>query len=186
MGLDLIEYALAVEDAFELSIPDDEWALLTTPGKLIDYLSAHLRVGDAGPPLVQTAFYRLRRAVASELRIDRKTIAPTSTLRALAPQRSERELMHAVAARLGLAPRDLSHSPVLGALSQMRLVSGRTLASVAQELAMRRPAKMKPSVSFWTRAQITEVTMRLLEHEVGVDLAKVQPHHTFVGDLGMG
>jgi hypothetical protein len=108
MGLDLVEYAIAIEDAFELPIPDAEWVALTTPGRLIDYLSAHLVVGDSGPPLVQTAFYRLRSAIASELGVARRDITPSSTLSALAPHRSERDVAKAVAARLGLDPRPFS------------------------------------------------------------------------------
>jgi hypothetical protein len=70
-------------------------------------------------------------------------------------------------------------------LAQLKLVSPRTLGAIAEDLAMRRPTKMKSSVAHWTRSQIAEVVMRLLEHETGVDLAKVELHHTFVGDLGL-
>ncbi len=51
MGLDLVEFAIAVEDAFQLPIPDEDWEHLRTPGKLVDYLLAHLTVGAVAPPL---------------------------------------------------------------------------------------------------------------------------------------
>jgi hypothetical protein len=49
-----------------------------------------------------------------------------------------------------------------------------------------RPAAVKSRASGWTRAQVTEVVLRLLEHEIGVEVAPSQLDLTFVRDLGMG
>ncbi|HYD51688.1 MAG TPA: hypothetical protein VEA99_03635 [Gemmatimonadaceae bacterium] len=38
----------------------------------------------------------------------------------------------------------------------------------------------------WTRAEVTEVALRLLRHEIGLDVAPSQLHLPFVRDLGMG
>ena len=186
MGLDLVEFAIAVEDAFELPIPDADWESLRTPRAVIDYLESRLAVTASAPPVVQTSFYRLRRAVASELRRPRRDIGPSTALAELVVDRPISDVTRAVAARLGLEPRDLSHSPVRGALSHLRLAPPRTLGAVAEELAMLRPAKMRPKHSGWTRAQITEIVLKLLEHETGIDRARVSLDSDFIRDLGMG
>ena len=68
MGLDLVEYVIAIEAAFEIDIPDADARHLETPAKLIDYLCARLGESADGPPLVQTAFYWLRGALAANSR----------------------------------------------------------------------------------------------------------------------
>jgi hypothetical protein len=80
MGLDLVEYVIAIEDAFEISIPDADAAELDTPGKLVDYLCARLGEARDGAPLIQTVFYRLRAALATELGVERSRIRPQTML----------------------------------------------------------------------------------------------------------
>jgi hypothetical protein len=62
----------------------------------------------------------------------------------------------------------------------------RTIGQMAQDLAMFHPAALRREHEGWTRAQVTEVITRLLEHEIGLDLRKVGLNATFVQDLGMG
>jgi hypothetical protein len=49
-----------------------------------------------------------------------------------------------------------------------------------------RPAAIKPKTTGWTRSQITEVVVHLLEHQIGIDLSRDDLDATFVRDLGMG
>src|SRR2546422_11739363 len=42
MGLDLVEFTMAVEDAFQIPIPDRDAADIRTPGQLVDYLLGRL------------------------------------------------------------------------------------------------------------------------------------------------
>lgn len=185
MGLDLVEYVMAVEEAFELDIPDADAERLDTPAKLIDYLCARLGESRDGPPLVQTAFYWLRRALAEELSVARSAIRPATTVRELT-KRPEDDVWRAVAGRVAVHPRFLTHSPAARWLAKLVRASGRSVGELATQLAMSHPAAFKREGEGWTRAQITEVALRLLEHETGLSLDSSHVHASFVRDLGMG
>ena len=112
MGLDLVEYVIAIEEAFEIDIPDADAVHLETPAKLIDYLCDRLGESADGPPLVQTAFYWLRKGLADELALPRGRIRPDSVISELT-DRPENDVWRAVAARLEVNPKFLTHSPVV-------------------------------------------------------------------------
>jgi hypothetical protein len=185
MGLELVEYVTAIEEAFEIAIPDADAQYLETPNKLIDYLCA--RLGDSGdaPPLIQTAFYRLRNAITEELSVPRSRVKPITRLIELT-DRSESEVWNAVARRLEVRRKVLTHSPVVGWLAKLVHAPGRSVGEVARQLAMLKPVVLKSKNASWTRAQITEVATRLLEHEIGMNINSLQLDATFIQDLGMG
>jgi hypothetical protein len=184
MGLELIEFVLATEDAFEIDIPDADAANLETPAKLIDYLCARLGEAADGPPLLQTVYYRLRAALADELEIPRSRIAPDSVLGELT-KRAEREVWTAVARRLGLDVKYLTHSPMAQMLGSLRRAPSRSVGDHARQVAMLRPAAMKLGKP-WTRAQTTEVVLKLLHHEIAIDVGLGDLDRSFIRDLGMG
>ena len=186
MGLDLVEYIMAVEDAFEISIPDADAAYIESPRQLIDYLSSRLGESPDGPPLVQTVFYRLRVAIVEEIGVARREIHPATQLASLAPHREENEVWAGVAQRLNLHAKDLTHAPVLKWLAKLRQAPPRSIGEVASQMAMLHPAALRPRPARWTRAQITEVVTRLLEHEIALDIKPFGLDATFVRDLGMG
>ena len=184
MGLELIEYILAVEDAFELDIPDADAARLETPAKLIDYLCARLGEAADGPPLLQTVYYRLRAALATELNVPRSRIAPDSTLAELTT-RPEKEVWAAVARRLAIDVKYLTHSPVAKMLGALRRAPPRSIGAHARQVAMLRPAAMK-SGQPWTRTQVTEVVLKLLHHEIAIEVGPGDLNRRFIRDLEMG
>jgi hypothetical protein len=185
MGLELVEYVIAVEDAFELAIPNRDAAQLDTPAKLIDYLCARLESSTDNTPLLQTAFYRLRSALVVELGVSRGDVRPDSTIRDLTT-RSEKEVWLAVAARVGVPANILTHAPVAQFLAKMVRAHRRTVGEVARQLAMLRPAALKRPTGAWTRAQVSEVVLQLLEFEIGLTVGPSQLDASFVRDLGMG
>jgi len=185
MGLDLVEYVIAIEEAFEIAIPDADARRLETPNKLIDYLCARLGESEDGPPLVQTGFYRLRNAIIEELGATRSSVKPTTKLGELT-ERSESEVWVAVARRLQVKRNVLTHSPVVGWLAKLVRAPGRSVGDVARDVAMLKPVALKPKNSTWTRAQITEVATRLLEHETALIINSSQLDERFIQDLGMG
>lgn len=144
MGLELVEYTIAIEDAFELVIPNRDAARLDSPPRLID-----------------TAIIDIT-------------------------QRPEHEVWRAVAARLGLPAKILTHAPVAQFLAKVVRARGRTIGEVARRLAMLRPAALKRAGGGWTRAQITEVVLKLLQYEIGLSVGQGQLDASFVRDLGMG
>ena len=46
MGLDLVELTIRVEEEFEITIPDEAAAKITTPGQLVEYLMGRPEVGE--------------------------------------------------------------------------------------------------------------------------------------------
>ena len=185
MGLELVEYVIAVEEAFEIAIPDADARRLETPNKLIDYLCARLGESADGPPLIQTAFYRLRNAIIEELGVERSGVTPQTILSELT-DRSESQVWDAVARRLEVRRKVLTHAPVVGWLAKLVHAPGRSVGDVAKQLAMLKPVALKPRNATWTRAQITEVATRLLEHEAALTIDSSQLDAHFIKDLGMG
>ena len=78
MGLDGVEFIIATENAFGISIPDADVVDLNTPGTLIDYVYERLGGGDPAACLKQVAFYRLRRAGMEVLDIPREAFTPST------------------------------------------------------------------------------------------------------------
>jgi hypothetical protein len=184
MGLDLVEYVMAVEEAFGIDIPDVDAACLETPGMVIEYLCVRLNESRDGPPLVQTAFYWLRRALADELGISRNLIRPDTTISALT-DRPENDVWRAVARRLQVNPQFLTHAPAAQWLAKLVRSRGRSIGKLAEQLAMLHPSTFKREGEGWTRRQITEVVLRLVEHETGLVVGESQLNASFVRDLGM-
>lgn len=185
MGLDSVEYIMSLEDAFELEIPDADAAQIATPAQLIDYLCRRLGEVPTGPPLVQSAFYWLRRGLAEELALPRRTIHPASTVAQLT-NRTEADLWRVVAERLAVQPKLLSEAPLLRWLATLVGGRDRTVGELAQFVAIKQPAAFKREADGWTRTQITEVVFRLLERQTGRQLGSAQLHSHLVHDLGLG
>jgi hypothetical protein len=186
MGLDLVEYVMALEDAFEIAIPHEDAVRLETPRQLIDYLCSRVGEAEDGPPLVQVAFYRIRSAVAKELKIERPDIRPSTTLAELAPHRDATELWLSVAPELGVQRRELTHGPLATSIRRVVGAKPTTIGSAAEELCMARPNALRARDTPWTRAQVTDVALRLLKRKIAVDVRRDQLDLKFVRDLGMG
>ena len=185
MGLNIVEYVIAIEEAFEIDIPDVDAVHLETPAKLIDYLGARLGESADGPPLVQRAFYWLRRALADELAVSRNVIRPATIISELT-DRSENNVWREVASRLKVNPKFLTHAPVAKWLAKLVRAPGRTVGDLAAQLAMLHPSAFKREAEGWTRTQITEVAFRLVEYETGTTIGSAHLHSSFIRDLGMG
>ena len=100
--------------------------------------------------------------------------------------RSPLAIWKGVASRLGIDAKLLTHAPEPQWLAKFRVAPPRSIGDVARQLAMLAPAAVKPRTAEWTRAQVTEVALRLLEHEIGLAVSPSQLDLTFVRDLGMG
>jgi hypothetical protein len=100
MGLDLVEFTFAVENAFGLYLPEPEVAELVTPGLLVDYLVKRLPPADAPQCLDQIAFHRIRKGVMLAFDRPRSAIRPDSLWESLIPPKTRRHswqlLGHAV------------------------------------------------------------------------------------------
>jgi hypothetical protein len=185
MGLDLIEYVMAIEDAFEIAIPNEDAERLLTPRALIDYLDSRVGGSGDGPPLVQVAFYRIRAAIASELAIARNDIRPNSRVSELAPHRDATEFWHSIASRLWVQKKELAPQHLVEWLKQMAKAD-QTVGRAAEHLSLLRPNAIRDRTQPWTRAQIKDLAFRHLEVVIAVDREKLTEDALFVRDLGMG
>lgn len=92
MGLDLVELVMEVEDAFGISIPDEEAGSLTTVGALIGYVHKRLQSYKSDTCATAAAFYRIRRLFMQKLPLNRADIKPDSSLAELIPAERRREI----------------------------------------------------------------------------------------------
>jgi hypothetical protein len=90
MGLDAVELVLEVENAFGFSIPDDDAERLATVGQLYDYILARRFHAEQDSCLSSMAFYRVRRALISVLRIPRDSVRVATALATIIPRRRRR------------------------------------------------------------------------------------------------
>ncbi|HEX6049945.1 MAG TPA: acyl carrier protein [Gemmatimonadaceae bacterium] len=169
MGLDVVEFIMAVEDAFGLAIPDAEAEQLTSPGRLIDYLAARLPTGGAAAAacLSQRAFYKLRRATCIRLGTERGAVRTDTPLSILfAGQEGERAWQD-VQIEVGAAhwPR-LGRKPLFDQTLAPHLA---TFGEVAAFLVTRCPVAVQEDGPGWTRSQIADVVGRLIREELEIE-----------------
>jgi hypothetical protein len=178
MGLDLIEFTLALEDAFGVSIPDADLVGMDTPRRVIDYLVERLPSASSALCLEQRAFYRLRDGVARAFGVSRERVRTDTPWEELLGTINKRRcwnlLQHAVA--VPAWPR----MPIWGAFSG----DARTVGATAHYLAAYAPSALKPSSEGWTRSDIARVVTTLMRHELAV--TEFTEDSRFVADLGCG
>jgi acyl carrier protein len=78
MGLDLVELVYRVEEEFDIQMSDEDAALITTTGQLIDYLMARPEL--AGLRTRDTVAEEVWQIVEDELGVDRKNFNEDSRL----------------------------------------------------------------------------------------------------------
>ncbi len=176
MGLDGVEFVLAVEEAFGLAIPDEDAQLLVTPGHVVDYLERRLGVGQ-GACLEQRAFHALRRAAIAVLNRPRSAFRPTTRWDAILPSRGRRRAWRLLHHATGVVPWPAMW--LWGWIPERHA----TLGDTAQYLATHAPAALQKPGAGWSRAQIETTIRRLILEHLGID--KFEWHQRFVEDLGV-
>lgn len=184
MGLDAVEFIIAVEESFEVDIPNEVAARLITPRDVIDYLVSELPSVAEGPCLSQRTFYRLRAALTASAPQDgARAIGLDTELDALVPRAGRAEAWHRVQSQLGAA--NFPGPPVqpdwLGRLQWWR---PRRVRDVVRHVVAYAPRAMLGTEG-WTRSQITAVITRLCEEEFGVDMRRFSLDSEFVRDMGV-
>ncbi len=100
MGLDAVELLLAVEEEFEVEIPDRAALRLETPRMLAEYIYS-LRVGEPEGCHSQAAFYRLRAALVKLTGAKRRVVRLETHLAELLRQDNIREQWAALENAIG-------------------------------------------------------------------------------------
>jgi hypothetical protein len=173
MGLDSVEFILAVEDAFGLAIPGPEASLLTTPGKLVDYLEGRLQPGHQPANLEQRAFHILRRAGIATLHQPRRAFAPTTEWDELLPPDRLRGWE--------LLGRATKVTPWPRRTSWYWRRKHRTVGDTATMLASLVPQALLAPGEGWTRQRIEQVVTQVMRSELGIHRFAWTDH--FVHDL---
>ena len=102
MGLDGVELVMAVEDAFSISINDDDAVKLLTPRLLTDYVLSKVTTATATVCLTQRAFNLLRRSLLRHGGWKRSQITPDTSLPVLLPKNLRRDLIQKVITDLNI------------------------------------------------------------------------------------
>ena len=109
MGLDGVELILAVEDAFQIHIEDEEAGRVSTVGDLHNLVVGKLHGQDSKRCLTSAAFYRTRRGIVDTLGVDRREIRPSTALEVILPRGSRREKWRRIQDATKLKLPDLRH-----------------------------------------------------------------------------
>jgi hypothetical protein len=178
MGLDLLEFTLALEATCGIAIPDADAERLKTPDDVVNYLQARLPRADTATCLSRRAFYTVRAATAQVTGHPREALTPSTPWSAVLPAEQPNRTWELIGktGRLGAWPGRpwwKRHSPATGTL-------GATAAALAQDPAagLRRPGEG------WTRTEIQTHVRLLMAEELGI--SEFEWHHEFVRDLGCG
>lgn len=109
MGLDGIELILAIEDAFQIHIADEEAGNVSTVGDLHSLVLSKLDARDAKRYLTSAAFYRTRRGIIDTLGIERREIRPSTLLAVILPRSNRCENWRRIQEAMKLKLPDLRH-----------------------------------------------------------------------------
>ena len=80
MGMEGVELVLSMEEAFDISISDEEAYKIITPKDAIELISKKVQIGNDSSCLNQAAFHRVRKILIDNFDIPRKEIKISSDL----------------------------------------------------------------------------------------------------------
>jgi hypothetical protein len=102
LGLEIVELVMAVEESFDIEVPDAEAQEIVTPRQLVDYLAARLSLDSTPACLSQRAFYRLRRAIRQLGPSDPPSVRPSTELARVFPRPGRKVRWQALSAALSI------------------------------------------------------------------------------------
>lgn len=170
MGLDSVELVMALEEAFELAIPDEVAVSLVTPRHVIDYLHSQLPGAAAGACLSQRAFYRVRRALLALSSRPRAEIGPSTRFADVLPGDLAMSWGR-LRIELG-APKWPRHSP-----------GASTVGELSEFLGLCAPYALLAPSERWSRAQVAAVVHHVIREETGI--TEYSEDSRFVQDMGI-
>lgn len=98
---DLEELLIRIEDSFHIRFEGNELLNIKTFGELCDLIIGKIRLESAEDCSSQQAFYKLRAALSSTLRLDKKAITPGLPLAEILSRKERRSRIKAVEEQLG-------------------------------------------------------------------------------------
>jgi hypothetical protein len=161
VGLDFVQFVLAIEEAFQIAIPDADAEKLLTPRDVADYVFARLGPGSDAICLEQRAFYRLRHASMRLFKTERAAITPDTRWDVLLPTHNARHgwrLLHQATGTPQWPPLTF-----LGKLPR----AVQTVGGTARYLAREATASLKGEMG-WSRDEVETVVARLMKEHLGI------------------
>jgi hypothetical protein len=178
MGLDMIEIAMGWEEAFGVSISDEEATTVRTARMAIDLMTKKLAVRETMQSACLTfrAFHRLRRAIAGTAGINHNCIRPESRIRDLV--RKDRR-------RTWATVRKISGLPLPEPLFWIGNWSlPRTMADLTLSVVARSAKELKDAEAPWSRSEIRDVVRAVVTDVTGT--RDYSDDDDFFKDIGLG
>jgi hypothetical protein len=178
MGLEILEIVMGWEEAFGVSVSDEEASIMRTPRMAIDLIAKKLGVGESmqSACLTYRAFHRLRRAIATAAHVNCNCIRPKSPIRDLV-RKDRRRTWTTVRKISGL------HLPEpliwIGNSSMPNTMADLTLSVVA-----RNAKELKEPEAPWSRSQIRDVVRAVVADVSGT--RDYSDDDDFFKDIGLG
>ena len=98
---DISDVLVKVEKSFDIKFENDELEYITTFGELCDHIANKIKLDLSGDCTTQQAFYKLRNAISSTLKIDSNTISTDFPLIDLFPRENRRTMIAELERYLG-------------------------------------------------------------------------------------
>jgi hypothetical protein len=181
MGLDIVEFVMAVEDSFETRIPDRDAEKLTTPRKLIDYLHGQLPQALTTSCLSQRAYYILRREVRFQIQRDDVRLRPSTKFDDILSENDAKEAWHQIGDRL--RAKNWSSARPGRWLSWLIGPKILTLGDAGEYLATYSASRLKRTGEGWTWNEVAWVTDRIMRDHLAINEYSLDDR--FVQELGL-
>jgi acyl carrier protein len=178
MGLDGVAIVIAVEEAFQIAIPDAEAEKMLTPGDMLNYVVSRVGSDSNSQCMEQRAFNRLRHALMQVLEHPRKAIRPNTPMEELISSKHRRNNWKLIHQATGTA--QWPKLTLLGKIPQNVQFVG-DLARYLAENA-RASLKQQPKEG-WNRQEIEETIARIIKNQLGI--TDFRWDQEFVKDLGV-
>jgi hypothetical protein len=180
MGLDIVEFVIAVEESFEVAIPDHIAQTMTTPRHVIDYIHSQLPHSNEGHCLTQRAFYRLRQTMEQELGAVQPRLRPTTEICGILPHAQGSKVWKRVGHTLGYKHWPSYHGDrwwsVLYSCQTVK-----TIGDAARRMAAYKSRRYKPEGEGWSNQEVQQVIDGLIRGEFGVESYSLDD--SFVDDM---
>ena len=163
VGLDTVEFVMALEDRFEMAILDRDAEGLLTPRHVVEFLESRL-LGALEPRcLEQRAFHRLRKAGMTTLGRARDEFRPDRRWDELLPE-DEMEAQTRWTAFRAAADAESLPSPSLGRIH----FGAATIRGTCEDIVIREPGLVRAPTEGWTRREIEKIVTALMAEELGI------------------
>jgi hypothetical protein len=108
MGLDTVELVIRFEEAFGITIPDEDAERLATPREVTNYIMSRVVLSSEPACLSQQAFYFLREKFVPRLHLNRNAFRPKHSLENVIPKENRKHLWASLTAEVGGALPELA------------------------------------------------------------------------------